>query len=130
MSGSFDALASAAVAKSETLDNNATTIASLTKSLAQVIETNKQLSAQLKSALALCSPASKPGKVAPPPGFPSEPLQTLHILNTAGVACPARLSKKNDKWYFVEKQHCSICDRDDQFHIPADCKGKGQKKSS
>ena len=130
MSGSFDALASAAVAKSETLDNNATTIASLTKSLAQVIETNKQLSAQLKSALALCSPASKPGKVAPPPGFPSEPLQTLHILNTAGVACPARLSKKNDKWYFVEKQHCNICDRDDQFHIPADCKGKGQKKSS
>jgi len=137
MSGSFDALASAAVAKSETLDNNATTIASLTKSLAQVIETNKQLTAQLKSALALCSPTNKPAPVKPPPGFPSEPLETLHIVNTAGVACPARLSKNSGKWNFVEGQHCNICKRDGQFHIPVDCFARpenahkrGQKKSS
>ena len=147
MSGPLNALASAAVAKSETIDNNASSIASLTKSLAQVIETNKQLAAQLKAALALCStnqptnqpsanqPPNQPSAVTPPPGFPPEPPETLHIVNTAGAACPAKLSKKG-QWNFVEKQHCSICGRNG-YHIPADCFARpenahkrGQRKSS
>ena len=65
-----------------------------------VIATNKQLAAQLQSVLALCScpvpagSAIKRGTVAPPPGFPSEPIETMHIINTAGTACPAKLNKK------------------------------------
>ena len=50
MSGSFDALASAAVAKAATIDDNATTIAALSKANAELVETNKRLVAQLTAA--------------------------------------------------------------------------------
>ena len=52
MLGSFNALASAAVAKAKTLDANAVTIALLTKSIAQLTAANQSLPAQLATASA------------------------------------------------------------------------------
>ena len=93
MSGSFNALASAAVAKSETIDSNAASIAQLTKAIYELTETNKQLVNQLTGA-----PRNPPVPVtptayqAPPPGYePTPATQTSHMVNTAGVACPAKL---------------------------------------
>lgn len=126
LNGSFNALASAAVAKSETIDSNAASIASLTNAIAQLTTTNKNLTDQLAAALALCArptanaPAPTiPTAVTPPPGFPVETPKTLHIINTAGVACPAVLQRGN--WTFVAGQHCSTCKMDNMKHIPAAC---------
>ena len=66
MRESFGALAQAAVAKSDTLDANATTIASLTKAIAVLTETNRQLAAAL-AAKSIATPAirSSPGFTPP-----------------------------------------------------------------
>ena len=50
MSGSFNALASTAVAKAATIDNHAATIAALNKANAELVETNKRLVTQLTAA--------------------------------------------------------------------------------
>ena len=125
LEGSFEALASAAVAKSTTIDSHTATIASLTKSVAQLTASNKALTDQLAAAIALCGrpgvpPPAPPAKPAPPPGFPSTPIDTIHILNTAGIACPAKKGR-NGVWQFVTGQHCNICDKSGIFHIPAEC---------
>ena len=122
LEGSFEALASAAVAKSTTIDSHTATIASLTKSVAQLTIANKTLTDQLAAALALCGKpgASPPVKPPPPPGFPSTPIDTIHILNTAGIACPARKAK-DGTWHFVAGQHCGTCNKSGVTHIPADC---------
>ena len=65
MSDSFGALASAAFAKAETLDNNEASIASLTKSVAELVATNKSLAAQLAEALT----NTVRGQNRPLPGF-------------------------------------------------------------
>ena len=94
MSGSFNALASAAVAKAETLDQNAAAIASLTKSVAELTATNKRFIAQLAEALT----HTVHGPNRPLPGIPAPSTssyttlpKTTHTLNTAGIACPAKL---------------------------------------
>ena len=97
-SGSFDALASAAVSKAATIDNNVATIAALSKANAVLAETNKHLVAQLTTAKL---PFSPPGF---PPNVPATPynragnwrgrhenlatVETEHKNNTAGVSCP------------------------------------------
>ena len=117
MSGSFDALACAAVAKSDMLDNHTTTIKSLTDAVAQLTATNKKLVDQLTLALATC--------VKPPPGLanplPPSPAVTTsgHVLNSAGVACPAGLQHWG-KWYFVNKQDCKTCGKS-TTHVPSNC---------
>ena len=60
MSGSFDALASAAIAKAAAIDNNTTTIAALSKANTKLVETNKRLLVQFTAAKLSFSP----------PGFP------------------------------------------------------------
>ena len=124
MSGSFNALANAAIAKSETLDHNAATIASLTASVAALTTTNKTLADQLAEALA----RSARGSNTRPPGFPaptSTPTaatlpKTAHILNTSGVACPAVL-QQSSRYHFVTGQHCKNCGKPSVKHEPKDC---------
>ena len=118
LNGSFDALTSAAVAKSETIDSNAASIASLTASVAQLTASNKTLTDQL--AAALSRPTTTQVAVVPPPDFPAETSKTMHIISTAGSAYPARLSKKSSNWNFIAPKNCSICKRDGQYHIPKD----------
>ena len=98
MSRSFNALASAAVAKTETIDSHAATIAALTKTNTELVETNKHLVAQLTAAKLSFSPPGFPPNVPLPPSNPSgngqgthENLVTVdtgHKNNTAGVSCP------------------------------------------
>ena len=119
MSGSFSALANAAIAKADTLDHHATTIASLTVTVAELTATNKRL----VEALAIKLNAAKP-----PPGIPAPATtpatttlpQTTHILNTAGVACPVTL-QKSGRYHFVTGQHCKTCNKANARHVPSDC---------
>ena len=108
MSGSFDALASAAVAKAETIDANAATIASLTKSIAQLTAANQSLAAQLAAAS-----AKQPALVPETAG--------ARRTNTAGVSCPA--IRRKGKWYFLTPQACSKCGRNAVKHVPEYCMG-------
>ena len=131
MSGSFNALASAAVAKAATIDNHAATIAALSKANVELVETNKRLVAQLTAAKL---PFSPPGFQPVIPAAPSNPagtgkgvsyenlatVDTGHKNNTAGVSCPA-VKKSNNKWYFVAPQACSICGKPAILHIPENC---------
>ena len=122
MSGSFDALASAAIAKAETLDNNAATIASLTKTIAELTATNKALVNQLAAARTTATPSA-----------PALPKNTQHhrILgvisptgnrtNTAGVSCAAVIRQDNGKCYFLSPQPCNICGKEAVLHIPENC---------
>ena len=71
MSGSFDALASAAVAKAATIDNHAATIAALSKANAELVETNKRLVAQLTAAKLPFSPPGFPSNVPTAPSNPT-----------------------------------------------------------
>ena len=119
MSGSFDALASAAVAKAETIDANAASIASLTRTIAELTATNKTLVAQLAA-------ATEKQHVPAPPGFP--PIETAHRNNSAGVSCPVR--KRSGKWYFVNPQACSKCGRNAVTHMPQDCRGPPEEKEA
>ena len=99
MSGSFDALASAAVAKTVTIYIQAATIAVLSKANAELVETNKRLVAQLTAAKLPFSPLGFPPNVPAAPSNPAgngqgtyENLATVntgHKNNTAGVSCPA-----------------------------------------
>ena len=123
MKGSFEALANAAVAKAETIDHNAAAIASLTNTVAELTATNKRLVAQLADALA----STVRGPNRPPPGIPALSTmsattspQTTHIVNTAGVACPAVL-QPSGRYHFVTAQHCKTCGRQAVKHVPSDC---------
>ena len=137
MSGSFDALASAAVAKAATIDNNAATIAALSKANAVLAETNKHLVAQLTTAKLPFSPPGFPPNVPAAPSNPAgnwrgthENLTTVdtgHKNNTAGVSCPA-VKKSNNKWYFMAPQACSTCGKPAMLHIPENCKGPIQNR--
>ena len=113
MRESFGQLAQAAVAKSDTIDAHAATIAAQAKAIAELTATN----AILVAALA----AKAPGTVTPPPGFTAQGAAntTGHTVNTAGVACPTRKSKLGNT-VFVVPQDCSICGKT-QYHIPANC---------
>ena len=127
MSGSFNALANAAVAKAETIDSHAATIAQLSKAVFELTETNKRLVNQLAGAPRNPSvPATIPGYQAPPPGYtPIAPVstpaaQTGHMVNTAGVACPAKL-QLSGRWHFVTAHPCSQCRKKAVMHMPQDC---------
>ena len=115
MSGYFDALTCAAVAKLDMLNNHTVTIKSLTDAVAQLTATNKRLVDELAGALAAC--------VKPPPGLatPTTPSPAApnsgHVLNSAGVACPAVLQPWR-KWYFINKQSCKTCGKS-TTHVPA-----------
>ena len=138
MSGSFDALASAANAKAATIDSNAAAIAALRKANVELPETNKRLVVQLTAAKL---PFSPPGFQPSIPAAPSNPagtgrgvsyenlatVDTGHKNNTAGVSCPA-VKKSNNKWYFVAPQACSTCGKPAILHIPENCKGPTQNK--
>ena len=109
---SFGMLAQAAVAKSDTIDAHATTIAAQAKAIAELTATNAILVADLAAA------RSKPARTTtPPPGFAAN--ATGHTLNSAGVACPTRTSKTGNV-VFVTSQECSIYGKN-QYHIPANC---------
>jgi hypothetical protein len=115
MRESFGQLAQAAVAKSDTLDAHAATIAAQAKAIAELTATN----AILVAALA----AKTTRTVTPPPGFAAPATGTTnttgHAVNTAGVACPTKKFKGMTSW--VVPQHCTICGKADQWHIPANC---------
>ena len=123
MSDSFGALASAAVAKAETLDHKAAAITLLTKSVAELTATNKRLVAQLAEALT----NTMRHQNRPPPGIPapftasSAPLpRTTHTVNVAGVACPAVL-QPSGRYHFVAGQHGKTCGKKEARHVPSDC---------
>ena len=85
--------------------------------------TNKRLVAQLAEALT----NTVRGQNRPPPGIPAPSTapsatlpQTTHILNTAGVACPAKL-QLSGRYHFVTSQHCKTCGRQAVKHVPSDC---------
>ena len=112
MKESFGMLAQAAVAKSDTIDAHAATIASQAKAIAELTATNAILVAALAAAK-----NKQPKATTPPPGFAAN--ATGHTLNTAGIACPTRTSKAGNV-VFVTSQDCNICGKN-QYHIPANC---------
>ena len=122
MSASFDALASAAVAKSDTIDNHAATISQLTMSIAELIRTNKSLVAQLVAA----NSGAGVKTVNPPPGIQAPAAatttagQTGHVMNTTGTACPVKM-QGSGRWHFVTPQACSHCGVATVKHVPDDC---------
>lgn len=84
-------------------------------------EMKAQLAALMKEVAALkaqaATPITNPRTITPPP--PTYPATTGHALNTAGVACPTRITKRGPT-QFVTKQHCSHCAKTD-YHLPQDC---------
>ena len=84
MSGSFEVLASADVAKTATIDSNAATIVALNKANAELVETNKHLVAQLTTAKLPFSPLGFPSNV---PAAPSDPASTWPGLQHLRQAC-------------------------------------------
>ena len=130
MSGPFNALANAAVAKTETLDANAAAIASLTKTVAELTDTNKRLVAQLAEALnnTVRGPNRPPSGITAPSSaalasststLTTLP-QTTHIVNTAGVACHVTLQSTR-RYHFVMGQHCKTCGRQSVRQVSSDC---------
>ena len=115
MRESFGQLAQAAVAKSDTIDAHAATIAALYKTIAELTSTN----AILVTALV----AKESRTIAPPPGF--NPTVTVtanttgHTVNSAGIACP--MKKKFGRMSFVVPQHCAVCNKAEQWHLPQNC---------
>ena len=103
MRDSFSALAASAVTKSDTLDANAATIASLSNTIAELTTTNKKLVAALA--------AAKQGgrNVNPPPGFAADANMTGHSLNALGNSCPTKNFRPNSRWQLVTKQFCKTC---------------------
>ena len=91
-------------------------------SVAELSATNKRLVAQLTEALA----NTVRGQNRPPPGIPAPSTapsaQTTHIMNTAGVACPAKL-QPSGRYHFVTGQHCKTCGKQEVKHVPSDCLG-------
>ena len=140
MSGSFNALASAAMAKAETIDSHASTITALTKANAELVETNKQLVAALTAAkLPLWPPGFPPAIPAAPTNATGNArsklthvelptVETGHKTNTAGVSCPA-VKKSNNKWYFVAPQACNICGKAAILHVPENCREAPHNKT-
>ena len=114
MRDSFSALAASAVAKSDMLDANASTIASLTKTIAELAATNKKL----VTALA----AAKQGGRATntPPGFAANANLTGHSINALGDSCPTKKYRQDSRWNFVSRQFCKTCNNM-VAHIPTDC---------
>ena len=92
----------------------------LTTSMTELTATNKKLVAQLAEALT----NTVRGQNRSPPGFPAPSTapsaQTTHILNTAGVACPAKL-QPSGRYHFVAGQHCKTCGKQGIRHVPSDC---------
>ena len=113
MRDSFSTLAASAVAKSDTLDANAATIASLSNTIAELTATNKKLVAALA--------AAKQGgrNVNPPPGFVADAHMTGHSLNGLGDPCPTQKFRPNGRWQFATKQFCKTCNLMVN-HVPAD----------
>jgi hypothetical protein len=122
MSGSFDALACAAVAKSDMLDKHTATIIALTTTVTELTATNKKLVDQLAVALASCArlPPGMGAIPAPTPAPPAPTEITGHTLNSAGVACPATFNPKVKRWYFVTTQECKTCGKKTS-HTPENC---------
>lgn len=84
MSGSFNALASALVAKAATIDSCTATIAALTKTNAGLVETNLHLVAQLTAAkLPFVPPGLSPN--LPTPAGPGRGKSTLQELPTVDL---------------------------------------------
>ena len=115
MRESFGALAQAAVAKSETLDSNATTIASLTKAIAVLTETNRSLVAALATRTTV-PPAARTN----PGGATADPDMTGHHTNSDGNSCATKKWFAGGRWQFVSQQHCKNC-TGIVNHIPSDC---------
>jgi hypothetical protein len=128
MSESFDLLAQAAVAKSDTIDAHASTIVLLTKALAEatatittLTETNAKLVAEM---------AKSPGnQTRRPPGLSNNNNNnnnsTGHTLNTQGVSCPTHHFVRNGgkpqkNLTFVTAQDCAKCGKK-VFHLPVKC---------
>jgi hypothetical protein len=122
MSGSFDALACAAVAKSDMLDKHTATIIALTTTVTELTATNKKLVDQLAVALASCArlPPGMGAIPAPTPAPPAPTEITGHTLNSAGIACPATFNPRAKRWYFVTPQECKTCGKKTS-HTPENC---------
>ena len=103
MRDSFSALAASAVAKSDTLDAHASTIASLTRTIADFTTTNKRL----VSALAAAKQGG--GVTTTPPGFAANANMTGHSLNGLGESCPTKKWRPDGRWQFINKQFCKTC---------------------
>ena len=114
MRDSFSAVAASAVAKSDTLDANAATIASLTKTIVELTATNKKL------VTALAAANRGRGTPAPPPGFSPDANLTGHNLNSLGDSCPTKKWKPGGRWQFITKQFCKTCNNMVNY-IPTDC---------
>ena len=115
---SFNALACAAVEKSDMLNTHTATILARTNTVTELTASNKKLVEQLALALATCV-KPPPGMSATPPPTPS-PTTTGHTLNTAGIVCPTTFNPQVKRWYFLTKQDCKMCSKS-TTHLPANC---------
>ena len=96
MSGSFDALANAAVTKAKSIDSCMAIIISLTKTILELTETNKKLVNQLVVARATTTPSPRFAQKPPTPSAEGQThpvlekiTETGHCANTTGgfVSC-------------------------------------------
>ena len=122
MSESFELLAHAVVAKSDTIDAHALIIVVLTKSLAEatatittLTKTNARLVAELAKFSGICTRT--------PPELFSNNI-TGHTVNTQGVSCPThhfiRNGKPQKNLTCVTAQDCVKCGKK-VFHLPVKC---------
>ena len=137
MSDSFDMLAQAAVAKSETIDAHASTISALTKALTEAtakITTLTVTNAALVAELAKTTGGrTTGGRTRTPPGL-SNNNDTGHTLNTSGVACPThRFTRPGGNpgrnLTFVTVQDCARCGKKNIYHLPVRCPEAPHMKS-
>jgi hypothetical protein len=115
MRDSFGQLAQAAVAKLDTTDAHAATIAALSKIITDMTATN---------AIMVGALASKGTRaVPPPPGFAPTGTVTAdttgHAVDSAGMTCPT--NKFRGRTSFVVPQHCTIYNKADHWHLPQNC---------
>ena len=115
MSGPFNALANAAVAKAQTLDANKAAIASLMTTVAELTATNKRLVAQLAEALN----NTVRGPNRPPSGIPAPSLAaSRRPQHPPPPRCPR---PRTSCYHFVTGHHCKTCGRQLVKHVPSDC---------
>ena len=119
MGDSFDALALAATAQKDMMEQNATPIATLITSIAALTVTNKLLAAQLATALGQGKVKTKAPPGLPPPITTPTSATTGSAANSAGVLMTTKTNRFGDQ-YFTYNQACGSCDYI-STHIPANC---------
>ena len=123
MGESFDTLAMAAEASKATYEEQAKSIAFLTKMNAELSATNKKLTDKVVSLTEQLLAKEKKGNQSSPRALSKE-------KNSAGVLCEVqhRTVKGREFVMFKEKQMCEHC-KEEKYHLPRWCKDNPERKA-